>query len=76
MHDDDLTDLAMISACFQRLIARAADTAGAGSVIVLSDAAVGAMTGVASVLGVSADQVQARLHELRDRARPSASVVH
>jgi hypothetical protein len=76
MHDDDLTDLAMISACFQRLIARAADNAGAASVLVLSDAATVAMTGVSSVLGVSADQVHSRVCELRGRSRPAASVVH
>lgn len=76
MHDDDLTDLAMLTACFQRLIARAADTAGAGSVLVLCDAASVAITGVSSVLGVSEDQVQVRLHELRMRARPAAWVVH
>lgn len=76
MHDDDLTDLAMIAACFQRLVSRAADTASAAYTIALSETTCTSMTALSSVIGASAGQVHERVLELRARSRPSAQVVH
>lgn len=71
MHDDDLTDLAMLAACCHRLIARSEDRLDATKAKAISNAASTSLTVLCDLFGASADQVIARIGDLRGDARKS-----
>lgn len=77
MHDEDLNDLAMIAACFQRLVCRASDLDGPARGMSIAKSASAALTTISGLYGASADQVHARLDQIRESVRaPRAGAVH
>lgn len=77
MQDEDLTDLAMIAACFQRLVCRASDLNGNARGMTIAKNASAALTTISGLYGATAEQVHTRLDEIRDSMRsPRAGAVH
>jgi len=77
MQDEDLTDLAMIAACLQRLVCRASDVHGPARGMTIAKSASAALTEISGLYGASPGQVHDRMDEIRDSVRsPRAGAMH